>query len=192
MLQGETFVSETDTEVIPKLCRYVYAKLAPERMPLAEVRRAAGLEGSPWCASPSGDAPRPLPEKVLGGRRRESCLPGSWRRRPPLSSLLKLKLPPPTPTQPPPRLQLVMDVMSQLEGAYALLVKSTCYPGEMVACKRGSPLILGVRAAPPSPGVRPQALLEADAADGSRAAGAPALECFLASDASAVVEHTKR
>ena len=38
-----------------------------------------------------------------------------------------------------------MEVLSQLEGAYALLVKSTRYPGELVACKRGSPLILGIK-----------------------------------------------
>lgn len=39
----------------------------------------------------------------------------------------------------------MMGVMSQLEGAFALLVKSRYHPGELVACKRGSPLILGVR-----------------------------------------------
>ena len=42
-------------------------------------------------------------------------------------------------------MQLVLEVMAQLEGAYALLVKSRHYPGELVACKRGSPLILGLR-----------------------------------------------
>ena len=41
--------------------------------------------------------------------------------------------------------QLVLEVMGHLEGAYALLVKSRHYPGELVACKRGSPLILGLR-----------------------------------------------
>ena len=50
-------------------------------------------------------------------------------------------------------LQLVLAVMEQLEGAYALLIKSTHYPGELVACKRGSPLILGLRAAPKAAGV---------------------------------------
>lgn len=47
--------------------------------------------------------------------------------------------------------QLVMEVMGQLEGAYALLVKSRHFPGELVACKRGSPLILGVRTPGPTP-----------------------------------------
>ena len=35
--------------------------------------------------------------------------------------------------------------MSKLEGAYGLLVKSAHYAGELVACKRGSPLIMGIR-----------------------------------------------
>ena len=43
------------------------------------------------------------------------------------------------------RRQLVMEVMSKLEGAYGLLVKSAHYVGELVACKRGSPLIMGIR-----------------------------------------------
>jgi len=42
--------------------------------------------------------------------------------------------------------QLIMEVSKHLEGAYALLIKSTAYPGELVACKRGSPLILGIKA----------------------------------------------
>ena len=41
--------------------------------------------------------------------------------------------------------ELVMTVMRQLEGAYALLFKSSHFPGELVACKRGSPLILGLK-----------------------------------------------
>ncbi len=43
------------------------------------------------------------------------------------------------------RLQLVCEVVKQLEGAYALLIKSSVYPGELVACRRGSPLILGMK-----------------------------------------------
>ena len=69
--------------------------------------------------------------------------------------------------------------MGQLEGAYALLVKSTHYPGEMVACKRGSPLILGLRSTPAAAAAAPEG-------------GGGGFECFLASDASAVVEHTKK
>jgi len=40
-----------------------------------------------------------------------------------------------------------MEMMSQLEGAFALLIKSTHFPDELVAAKKGSPLLLG---APPS------------------------------------------
>lgn len=40
--------------------------------------------------------------------------------------------------------QVVMEVMRQLEGAYALIFKSPHYPNELIACKRGSQLILGV------------------------------------------------
>jgi glucosamine 6-phosphate synthetase-like amidotransferase/phosphosugar isomerase protein len=38
-----------------------------------------------------------------------------------------------------------MEVMKKLEGAYALLIKSRHYPGEMVAAKRGSPMIVGIK-----------------------------------------------
>jgi glucosamine--fructose-6-phosphate aminotransferase (isomerizing) len=38
-----------------------------------------------------------------------------------------------------------MEIMKKLEGAYALLIKSRHYPGEMVAAKRGSPMIVGIK-----------------------------------------------
>lgn len=41
--------------------------------------------------------------------------------------------------------QVVLEVMRHLEGAYALIFKSRHYPNELVACKRGSPLLLGVK-----------------------------------------------
>jgi glucosamine--fructose-6-phosphate aminotransferase (isomerizing) len=56
---------------------------------------------------------------------------------------------------PPSFLQLVTEVMQQLEGAYALLFKSSHFPGEVVACKRGSPLILGIKQATPDSGNTP-------------------------------------
>ena len=107
--------------------------------------------------------------------------------------------------------------MSQLEGAYALLVKSCVhYPGELVACKRGSPLIMGVKkpstctntAAEPAlvnggedqkeNGNLKSPLSAGGGEDSQGRSGNPAVkrrpgvEYFLASDASAVVEHTKR
>ncbi|KAG2485969.1 hypothetical protein HYH03_015293 [Edaphochlamys debaryana] len=115
---GETFVTETDTEVIPKLCKFVYDRLS---------------------------------EKV-------------------------------------PFPKLVMEVLKKLEGAYAVLVKSTHYPGELVACKRGSPMILGIREAP---GTRRTSFNRLhDAADTKWRH--ESIECFIASDASAVIEHTKK
>lgn len=41
--------------------------------------------------------------------------------------------------------QVVIEVMRQLEGAYALIFKSPHYPNELIACKRGSILLLGVK-----------------------------------------------
>ncbi|XP_046900899.1 glutamine--fructose-6-phosphate aminotransferase [isomerizing] 2-like isoform X1 [Hypomesus transpacificus] len=40
---------------------------------------------------------------------------------------------------------LVERVIQQLEGAFALVFKSRFYPGEAVATRRGSPLLIGVR-----------------------------------------------
>ena len=113
---GMSFVSETDTEVVPKLAEYLYGRLG------------AGTT---------------FPE-------------------------------------------LIQAVARELEGAYALVFKSKHFPGELVACKKGSPLILGVK----------------KGADGGEGAGSPMTpfsslelregrEFFLSSDASAIVEHTR-
>ncbi|RIB08372.1 isomerising glucosamine-fructose-6-phosphate aminotransferase [Gigaspora rosea] len=116
---------------------------------------------------------------------------------------------------------LVKDVVKKLEGAFALIFKSIHYPQEMVATRRGSPLLVGVKTekklkvdfvdvefsteekipepvnssggllAPPTDGVpklrhsQSRTFLSED--------GLPQpIEYFLASDPSAVVEHTKR
>lgn len=39
----------------------------------------------------------------------------------------------------------MIEILRHLEGAYALIFKSKHYPNELVACKRGSPLLLGVK-----------------------------------------------
>lgn len=83
--------------------------------------------------------------------------------------------------------KLVMEVMCQLEGAYALLIKSTHYPGEFVACKRGSPLIIGFAASS-----TPQPLIHQVMDSAEIGCQVNSMECWLASDASAVVEHTKK
>merc|ERR1711899_229347 len=42
--------------------------------------------------------------------------------------------------------QLVEQTISQLEGAFACVFKSIFYPGECVATRRGSPLLVGIKA----------------------------------------------
>lgn len=82
-------------------------------------------------------------------------------------------------------LQLVMEVMDVVEGAYALVVKSSHFPGELVACKKGSPLIVGVRReGSVDEGATALRLGEEDASG--------PMEVFFASDSSAIAEHTKR
>ena len=41
---------------------------------------------------------------------------------------------------------LVKAVVKELEGAYACIFKSTHFPNEVVAARRGSPLLIGVKA----------------------------------------------
>jgi len=43
-------------------------------------------------------------------------------------------------------LQLVEKAIVQLEGAFALCIKSKYFPGECVATRRGSPLLVGIKA----------------------------------------------
>ena len=88
---------------------------------------------------------------------------------------------------------LIAAVLAQLEGAYALVFQSSYYPGEMIACKNGSPLILGACS-----------FADEDAGGASQGGTSPRvgplsapgepgqpIELFLSSDASAIVEHTK-
>lgn len=41
--------------------------------------------------------------------------------------------------------KLIELVLRELEGAYAVLVKSVHYPGELIAARKGSPLLIGVK-----------------------------------------------
>ncbi|CAL1385338.1 unnamed protein product [Linum trigynum] len=119
---GYTFESETDTEVIPKLAKFVFDKANEE-------------EG----------------------------------------------------TQAVTFSQVVLEVMRHLEGAYALIFKSKHYPNELIACKRGSPLLLGVKELAEDnnsgPAFQDAKFLSKD--------GRPK-EFFLSSDPNAIVEHTKK
>lgn len=45
--------------------------------------------------------------------------------------------------------QLVEVVIQQLEGAFALAFKSSLYPGQLVATRRGSPLLVGIKSNSP-------------------------------------------
>ena len=154
--RGFVFESETDTEVIPKLMKYLY-----------DIESAEG-------------------EK--------------------------------------PSLQVLMEhAITQLEGAFALVCKSDCYPGEVVAARRGSPLLVGIKSSlhvvtdsvpvvfsrmgkdfsPLSP---PPCVDKLDIATSSTLKGASStshfdidakdelkhVEYFFASDASAVIEHTDK
>ena len=100
---------------------------------------------------------------------------------------------------------VVKAVVKELQGAYALIFKSPLFPNEMIATRRGSPLLLGIKSkdtvddkvevtfspAPQRKGVPAPAL---SVQNFSNAAARPAgpVEYFLASDASAVIEHTRR
>eukprot|EP00894_Picocystis_sp_ML_P000594 jgi/Pico_ML_1/51111/g2196.t1 len=121
--EGYAFYSDTDTEVIPKLAKYIYDKTSE---------------------------PLTFPE-------------------------------------------LVQQVMKQLNGAYALLFKSTKYPNELVACKLGSPLILGIKESPMmQKDPTDVTIKDAECLASKHHASVHGVEYFLASDAAAVVEHTKQ
>jgi glucosamine--fructose-6-phosphate aminotransferase (isomerizing) len=73
--------------------------------------------------------------------------------------------------------ELVSQVVGELEGAFALLFKSSLYPGELVGCKCGSPLLLGIKKEQGGNNKKPT---DDD------------VQFYFASDASAIIEHTKR
>ncbi|KAI4302059.1 hypothetical protein L6164_035277 [Bauhinia variegata] len=119
---GFTFESETDTEVIPKLAKFVFDK----------ANEAEGDQAVTFS-------------------------------------------------------EVVLEVMRHLEGAYALIFKSRHYPNELIACKRGSPLLLGVKELTENMG-------NGSAFEDNKFLlknGHPR-ELFLSSDANAVIEHTKK
>ncbi|RHZ55462.1 hypothetical protein Glove_415g37 [Diversispora epigaea] len=110
---------------------------------------------------------------------------------------------------------LVKGVIKELEGAFALIFKSTHFPNEMVATRRGSPLLVGVKTekklkvdfvdvefgtdekVPDGNLLSPTDGLPKLRRSQSRAFlsedGLPQpIEFYLASDPSAIVEHTKR
>ncbi|QPG76862.1 glutamine--fructose-6-phosphate transaminase (isomerizing) [Brettanomyces nanus] len=113
--------------------------------------------------------------------------------------------------------QLAKEVLYQLQGSYGLLIKSVRYPNEMIATRKGSPLLIGVKteqklkvdfvdvefinddvkdsssngAIRTHPPKNTMAIRKSE----SRAIlpdFSKPIEFFVSSDASAVVEHTKK
>ncbi|EJD50029.1 isomerising glucosamine-fructose-6-phosphate aminotransferase [Auricularia subglabra TFB-10046 SS5] len=116
---------------------------------------------------------------------------------------------------------LVKAVLTELEGSFAFVFKSVHFPNEIVTARRGSPLLIGVKTQKKlkvdfvdvefsgEPGeanlaVPDSNLLSAPTTSGSKVFrtqsraffsedGVPEpIEFYVASDASAVIEHTKR
>uniref|UniRef100_A0AAY4C6E8 glutamine--fructose-6-phosphate transaminase (isomerizing) n=1 Tax=Denticeps clupeoides TaxID=299321 RepID=A0AAY4C6E8_9TELE len=103
---------------------------------------------------------------------------------------------------------LVERVIQQLEGAFALVFKSIHFPGEVIATRRGSPLLIGVRSkyqlstdqipiqynCDYNGGVQKKNII--NRADSSNSLHSicdrKAVEFYFASDASAIIEHTNK
>jgi glutamine---fructose-6-phosphate transaminase (isomerizing) len=102
--------------------------------------------------------------------------------------------------------QLAMEVTRQLQGAYALVFKSTKYPGELVAAKRGSPLLMGISDDDSGEvsgvinrtnddlenNINKKRKTTTITTNTKKITTTPKVEFYFASDASAMVEHTKR
>uniref|UniRef100_A0A6Q2YDA5 glutamine--fructose-6-phosphate transaminase (isomerizing) n=1 Tax=Esox lucius TaxID=8010 RepID=A0A6Q2YDA5_ESOLU len=102
---------------------------------------------------------------------------------------------------------LVERVIQQLEGAFALVFKSRYFPGEAVATRRGSPLLIGVRSqhelsAEHIPiqynnmggggGCKLHNRPEDSSTAVSVTGDGKGMEYYFASDASAIIEHTNK
>lgn len=111
--------------------------------------------------------------------------------------------------------ELVEQVIQQLEGAFALAFKSKHFPGECVASRRGSPLLVGIKTKTrlatdhipilygkdDCPAVKKEAdpaatqvpmLPRTESTSEFMPLEDKEVEYFFASDASAVIEHTNR
>lgn len=112
--------------------------------------------------------------------------------------------------------ELVENVVKQLEGAYALAFKSKHFPGECVATRRGSPLLIGIKTktrlatdyvpilygkddtSPLNSEHRPHGrdtlpvIPRSESTSEFQPLEDNEVEYFFASDASAVIEHTNR
>lgn len=104
---------------------------------------------------------------------------------------------------------LVERVIQQLEGAFALVFKSRHFPGQCVTTRRGSPLVIGIRSKSKLSTDNIPVLYSSLAKDVQVGAKKPlprlysttelvpqcdteGIEFYFASDASAIIEHTKQ
>ncbi|CAG0913865.1 unnamed protein product [Notodromas monacha] len=108
--------------------------------------------------------------------------------------------------------ELVEQAILQLEGAFAVCIKSKYFPGECVATRRGSPLLVGIKSKDSryatadfipivySKDSRPRSASGSVLVKRNESTselllpetGTAEIEYFFASDASAIVDHTKR
>lgn len=109
--------------------------------------------------------------------------------------------------------QLTKDVLTNLEGSYGLMVKSVHYPNEIVATRKGSPLLIGVKSNQKlkvdfvdvefiddpehgntfiTPNNKNNATLRKSESRAILPENGMPIEFFVSSDASSVVEYTKK
>jgi len=105
--------------------------------------------------------------------------------------------------------ELVEQAIQQLEGAFAIAIKSKHFPGECVASRRGSPLLVGIKTKtrletnhipilygkdhrPHGQNRELSVLPRTDSTSEFMPIENKEVEYFFASDASAVIEHTNR
>ncbi|XP_018795123.1 PREDICTED: glutamine--fructose-6-phosphate aminotransferase [isomerizing] 1 isoform X4 [Bactrocera latifrons] len=101
--------------------------------------------------------------------------------------------------------ELVEQVIQQLEGAFAIAIKSKHFPGECVASRRGSPLLVGIKTktrlstdhipilyGKDTEAQKTKVLPRTESTSEFMPLEEKEVEYFFASDASAVIEHTNR
>ncbi|KAJ5613847.1 hypothetical protein N7528_007501 [Penicillium herquei] len=104
-------------------------------------------------------------------------------------------------------IELVRTVVARLQGSFGMLIKSSSYPHQVIATRKGSPLIIGIRI-PNNSHTEGVEIFNTDRVplntplncenntpsllDGEHSLIPKAAEFFLSSDASAIIEHTRQ
>lgn len=87
-----------------------------------------------------------------------------------------------------PSFKAVMEVLAkEIEGAYALLVKSTHFPNELYGFRIGSPLVIGAKAVNKSSGEA----VDLTKIDVSTLSSDYSIDFFFASDCNSFLQHTR-